>query len=147
MYLLVNLQSLFIGNICKALNFRKVCTKTNFFTGIFRGCFLCCKYFLKLLYFWKYFSCCGACNITKIRIHYRHLRIKKGNVIFSSCIFYMFNSLGLSDVQAKQFIWWIYQHLGKGRWRVIPSCVLMAIHGTFPEEDATYITYNEGDLD
>ena len=100
MYLLVNLQSLFIGNICKALNFMKICTKTNFFTGIFWGRFLYCKYFLKLLYFWKSFGCFGACDITNIRIHYRHLRMKQGNVIFSNCIFDMFNSLGPSDMQA-----------------------------------------------
>ena len=30
---------------------------------------------------------------------------------------------------------------------MIPSCVLWTIRGTFPEEDATYIPYNEGDLD
>ena len=100
MYLLVNLQPLFNGNICKALNFMKVCTKTNFFTGIFRGRFLYCKYFLKLLYFWKNFGCFGACNITTIRIQDRHLRIKQGNVIFSDYIFDMFHSLGPSDMQA-----------------------------------------------
>ena len=92
-------KSLFIGNICKALNFMKVCTKTNLFAGISWGCFLYCKYFLKLLYFWKNFDCFGACNITTIRIHYRHLRIKKDNAIFSNCIFDMFHSLGLSDMQ------------------------------------------------
>ena len=145
MYLLVNLQSLFIGNICKALNFMKVCAKTNFFTGIFRGRFLYYEYFLKLLYFWKNFGCFGPCNITKIRFHYRHLRIKQGNVIFSDFIFDMFNSLGPSG--HKQFIWWVYQRLGNGRRRVIPSCVLWTILGTFPEENATYIPYNEGDLD
>ena len=44
----------------------------------------------------------------------------------------------------KQFIWWVYQRLGKGRQRVIPSCVLWIIRGTFPEED---ISYNEWDSD
>ena len=73
---------------------------TNFFTGIFRGRFPYCKYFLKLLYFWKNFDCFGACNITSIRIHYRHLRVKQGNVIFSDCIFDMFHSLGPSDMKA-----------------------------------------------
>ena len=145
MYLLVNLQSLFIGNICKALNFMKICTKTNFFTGIFWGRFLYCNYFLKLLYFWKNFGCFGTCNITNIRIHYRHLRIKQGNVIFSDCIFEFFRSL--RDTGYKQFISWVYQRLGKGRGRVIPSCVLWTIRGTFPEEDATYIPYNERYLD
>ena len=78
----------------------KVCTKTNFFTGISRGRFLYCKYVLKLQYFWKNFGCFRACNITKIRIHYRHPGIKQGKVIFSDCIFDMFNSLGPSDMQA-----------------------------------------------
>ena len=98
MYLLLNLQSLSIGHICKALNFMKLCTKTNFFTGIFKGRFLHCKYFLKLLHLWKNFGCFGVCNITKIRIHYRHLKIKQGNVIFCDCIFDVFNSLGPSDI-------------------------------------------------
>ena len=35
----------------------------------------------------------------------------------------------------------------KKRRRVIPSCVLWTIRGTFPEEDATYIPYNKRDLD
>ena len=106
MYLMVNLQSLFIGNICKALNFMKVCTKTNFFTGIFQEHFLYCEYFLKLLDFWKNFGCFGACNITSIRIHDRHLRIMQGNVIFSNYIFDIFDhSLGPSGY--KQFIWWV----------------------------------------
>ena len=30
---------------------------------------------------------------------------------------------------------------------MIPSCDLWKIRGTFLEEDATYIPYNEGDLD
>ena len=46
----------------------------------------------------------------------------------------------------KQFICWVYQRLGKGRGRVIPSYVLWTTRGTFPEEDATYIPCNEGDL-
>ena len=99
MYLLVNLQFLFIGNICKALNFMKVCTKTNFFTDIFRGRFLYCKYFLKLLCFKENFGCFGACEVTTIRIHDRHLRIKHGNVIFSDYVFDMFHSLGSLDMQ------------------------------------------------
>ena len=74
--------------------------------------------------------------------------MKQSNVIFSDCIFDMFNSLGRSDMQGyKQFIWWVYQRLGKGRRRVIPSCVLWTIGGTFSEEDATYIPDKEGDLD
>ena len=104
MYLLVNLQSLFIGNICKALNFMKVCAKTIFFTSTFRGRFLFCKYFLKLLYFWKNFDCFGACNISTIRIHDRHLRIKQDNVIFSNYRFDMFHSLGPSDMQATIYL-------------------------------------------
>ena len=131
MYLLVNLQTLLFGNICKALNFMKVCTKTNFFTGIFQGRFLYCKYFLKLLYFWKNSDCFRACNITTIRINDRHLRIKQGNVIFSYYIVVVsfFRSLRYSGY--KQFIWWVYQRLGKGRGRRIPSCVLWTIRGTF----------------
>ena len=141
MYLLVNLQSLIIGNICKALNYIKVCTKTNFFTGIFRGRFLYCQYFLKLLYFWKNFGSFVACNITTIRIQDRHLRINRLYIWYVS----FFRSLKYAGY--KQFIWWVYQHLGKERRRVTPSCALWTIRGTFPEENATYIPYNEGDLD
>ena len=101
MHLLVNLQTLLIGNIWKALTFMKVCTKTNFFTGIFQGRFLYCKYFLKLLYFWKNFGSFGACNITTIRIHDRHLRIKQGNVIFSYYICcFIFQVLQICRLQA-----------------------------------------------
>ena len=93
-------------------------------------------------------STIDTCNITTIRIHNRHLRIKQGNVIFRDYIFDVFHSLGPSDFRSyKQFIWWVYQRLGKKRRRVIPSCVLWTIRGTFPEEDATYNPYNKRDLD
>ena len=147
MYVLVNLQTSLIGNICKALNFIEVCTKINLFTGIFQGRFLYCKYFLKLLYFSKKFGCFGACNITTIRIHDRHLRIKHGNVIFSYYIVAVSFFRSLRYAGYKQFIWWVYQRMGKGRRRVIPTCVLWTICGTFREEDATYIPYNEGHLE
>ena len=53
----------------------------------------------------------------------------------------MFNSLGPSDMQATNNLFGgcISVWEKKGRQRVIPSCVLWTIRGTFPEEDATYI--------
>ena len=36
-----------------------------------------------------------------------------------------------------------YQRMGKRRRRVIPSCVVWTIRGTFSEEDATYLPCNE----
>ena len=47
----------------------------------------------------------------------------------------------------KQFIWWVYQKLGKGNRRVIPSCVLWIIRNTFPEENGKYVLYSEGEKD
>lgn len=47
----------------------------------------------------------------------------------------------------KQFTWWIYQSLGKGNRRVIPSCVLNKIRKTFPEKDGVYVMFDEGKKD
>ena len=56
----------------------------------------------------------------------------------------MFNSLGPSDMEDTNNLFGVSAF---GERRVLPSCVLWTIRGTFPEEDATYIPYNEGDLD
>ena len=47
----------------------------------------------------------------------------------------------------KQFIWWIFQHLGKGNRRVIPSCVVWSIRKLFPEADGQHTWCNEGERD
>ena len=47
----------------------------------------------------------------------------------------------------RQFIWWLYFRLGKGKRRVIPSCVIWTIRECFPESDGLYTLYNEGKHD
>ena len=47
----------------------------------------------------------------------------------------------------KQYVWWIYNGLGKGNRRVLPSCVLWKIRGVFPENDGRYSLYSEGQPD
>ena len=47
----------------------------------------------------------------------------------------------------KQFIWWVFKHLGKGNRRVIPLCVLWKIKEYFPEPDADYVNYSGGKKD
>ncbi|XP_057303347.1 P2X purinoceptor 7-like [Hydractinia symbiolongicarpus] len=47
----------------------------------------------------------------------------------------------------KQFTWWLYQHLGKGNRRVIPSCALWEIRNLYPELDNNYVPYSEGKKD
>ena len=47
----------------------------------------------------------------------------------------------------KQFIWWVFKHLGKGNRRVIPSCALWKIREHFPETNADDINYYEGNKD
>ena len=47
----------------------------------------------------------------------------------------------------KQFIWWIFQHLGKGNRRVIPSCVVWSIRKHFPAANGNYTRFKEGERD
>ena len=47
----------------------------------------------------------------------------------------------------KQFAWWIYQSLGKGNRRVLPSCVLWKIRLHYPEANGQHILYNKGEKD
>ena len=47
----------------------------------------------------------------------------------------------------KQFVWWIYQRLGKGNRRVLPSCVLWKVRKLFPEGNGQYTLYSEGEKD
>ena len=47
----------------------------------------------------------------------------------------------------RQFTWWVYERLGKGNRRVIPSCVLTNIRKTFPEENGVYVPYRDGSRD
>ena len=43
----------------------------------------------------------------------------------------------------KQYIWWIYNILGKGVRNVIPSCAVWAIRYSFPEPSGVYIQFQE----
>ena len=47
----------------------------------------------------------------------------------------------------KQFIWWIFQHLGKGNRLAIPSCVVRSIRKLFPEADGQFTRFKEGERD
>ena len=47
----------------------------------------------------------------------------------------------------KQFIWWIFQRLGKGSKRVILSCVVWNIRKLYPEANGQYVLFNEGEFD
>lgn len=47
----------------------------------------------------------------------------------------------------KQFIWWVFNYLGKGERRVIPSCGLWRIRTLFPEADLKYVNYSDGSKD
>ena len=47
----------------------------------------------------------------------------------------------------RQFIRWVFKHLGKGNRRVIPSCSLWKIREHFPEPDEEYVEYSEGNKD
>ena len=47
----------------------------------------------------------------------------------------------------KQFIWWVFNYLGSGQRRVIPSCALWLIRSLFPEADENYTKYSEGKKD
>lgn len=47
----------------------------------------------------------------------------------------------------KQFVWWVFQRLGKGNRRVLPSCVIWKIRNSFEEEDGVYSLYSEGGKD
>ena len=41
----------------------------------------------------------------------------------------------------KQFVWWVFQRLGKGNRRVLPSCAVWRIRNCFEEEDRVYSLY------
>ena len=47
----------------------------------------------------------------------------------------------------RQYILWMFDRLGKGNRRVIPSCVIWAIRNCFPEDNDNYVNYEEGKKD
>ena len=47
----------------------------------------------------------------------------------------------------KQFVWWIYETLGKGNRRVFQSCVLWKIRRHYPEANGQYVLCSEGKKD
>ena len=46
----------------------------------------------------------------------------------------------------KQFIYWTYHRLERGICKVIPSCVVLAIHKEFPEPSNIYTGLKIPDL-
>ena len=46
---------------------------------------------------------------------------------------------------SKQYIWWMFRHLGKRNRRVIPSCVVWTIRKLFPEANRQYTWFKEGE--
>ena len=47
----------------------------------------------------------------------------------------------------KQFIWWVFERLGKNNRRVIPLCILWTIRKLYPEANGQYVRFNEGEID
>ena len=43
----------------------------------------------------------------------------------------------------RQFTWWVYNRLGKGVRRVIPSCAIWAIRDKYPDESDNYAAFHE----
>ena len=43
----------------------------------------------------------------------------------------------------RQFTWWVYNRLGKGVRRVIPSCAIWAIRDKYPDSSDNYAPFNE----
>ena len=43
----------------------------------------------------------------------------------------------------KQFLWWIYNWLGKGFRKAIPSCALWSIREKYPSANGSYIPFKE----
>ena len=58
-----------------------------------------------------------------------------------------FSNRSLRYAAYKQFIWRVFKHLGKGSKRFIPSCALWKIRENFPELNADYVKYSEGNKD
>ena len=48
---------------------------------------------------------------------------------------------------SKQYIWWMFRHLGKRNRRVISSCVVWSIRKLFPEVNRQYTRFKEGERD
>lgn len=43
----------------------------------------------------------------------------------------------------KQFTYWVYNRLGRGIRKVIPSCVIWAIRNSYPDSDGNYVEFEE----
>ena len=46
----------------------------------------------------------------------------------------------------RQFVHWTYSRLGRGIHKVIPSCVVAAVHHEFPEADGIYTGFKLAEL-
>ena len=52
-----------------------------------------------------------------------------------TCVHFSFSNRSLRLVAYRQFSWFAHGFLGKGRRRVIPSCVVHEIQRQYPEAD------------
>jgi len=43
----------------------------------------------------------------------------------------------------RQYIWWVYERLGRKRRKIIPACVVLAIRKQFPEADGKYTGFKD----
>ena len=70
------------------------------------------------------------------------LHISRGDYLEDQC-----SNHSLRYAAYKEFVWWIFESLGKGNRRVIPSCVIWKIRNTYPEHDGQYTLYSDGHKD
>ena len=60
---------------------------------------------------------------------------------------YNFSNRLLGYSTYKQYIWWVFKHLGKGNRKVIPSCTLWKFREHFPEPNTDYVSCSESKKD
>ena len=76
-------------------------------------------------------------TITTVMISYDKIRLLYNNI--NHCILLcVFWEHSLCSSAYRQYVWQIYQRLGRKQRKVIPSCVVSAIQKEFPEADGNY---------
>lgn len=55
----------------------------------------------------------------------------------------VYNNTSFRKAAYRQYILWVYEHLGRGNRRVAPSCVVLHIRATYPSADGTYMGFRE----